>query len=269
MSLPTRAFGDFVAMKIISLYAARADQDRVQFRRWFLEEHAEAVVDHCPHIERYVVNLVDVEPNFESTLGKARRWNDNSFDVVEEMWVPDIQAFCDPLTRYDSAASAESLEGDITVRLRRRCSYLVDEAYQQLRPAVATDIGQRSPGVKQIALCLWNLTEETAREFWRGHAARALPFHIGMGKYTQNWIVRMLTPYALPLHGIGELYWPTHDDLERRYLDSKEGAELVYRDQLVSQDYTALYSSEYRLKGSPTSSGVEANFLSYTGGYRH
>lgn len=253
-----------MSMKIISLHAARADQDRDGFRHWFLDHHAVAVLEHCPAIERYVVNLVDVEPNFESTLGKARRWNDNSFDVVEELWLPDVGDSWHPRDVFDRADVAATVESDLLRRLRRRCSYLVDESYQVLRPTTVAGIGERTSGVKQIALCLWNLDEQRARQFWRAHAARALPHHAGMATYVQNWVVRALTPYPAPLHGIGELYWPTTDDLELRYLISTEGVDIVNTDQLVSQDYTALYSSEYRLKGAPLPAGLEANFLSYS-----
>jgi hypothetical protein len=256
-------------MKIISLIAARRNQDPADFRQWFLSEHAPEVIEHCPGLKRYIVNLVDTNPRVGaqmSSIFKGAPPHDNAYEVTTEMWFESVEEYTDISKRYDSPGAASRIESDLAARVRRTCAYLVDEAYQVLRPHPPVRLGRRSPGIKQIALCLWRMPEPRAREFWREHAARALPYHIGMSKYVQNWVLKELTPYPQPIHGIGELFWPTDEDFQQRYFSSPEGVDLVSKDVQQLQDSSSLHTGEYLLKGSEELTGLNANYLTYRSG---
>lgn len=255
-----------VGMKIISLIAARRDQDPSHFRQWFLSEHAPDVIEHCPGLRRFIVDLVDTTPKAGVELSdilKGAPPYDNAYDVAAEMWFESVQEYTDQSKRYDSPSAASRIENSLAARVRRTCAYLVDEAYQVLKTHPPIRLGTRSPGIKQIALCLWRMPEPRAREFWREHAARALPYHIGMSKYVQNWVLKDLTPYAQPIHGIGELFWPTDEDFQQRYFSSQEGVELVSRDVQQLQDSASLYTGEYLLKGGEELTGLNVDYLTY------
>jgi hypothetical protein len=179
------------------------------------------------------------------------------------MWFEYLEDYTNVSRRYDSSNAAAQIEDGVALRVRRICSYLVDEHYQALRPHPQTKPGSRLPGIKQIALCLWRMPESRSREFWREHAARALRFHVGMSKYVQNWVLRELTPYAQPIHGIGELFWPTDEDFRDRYCSSREGFELVANDIQYLQESSSLYAGEYLLKGNIEPTGLNVNYLNY------
>jgi hypothetical protein len=256
-------------MKIISLIAGRRDQDPLRFRQWFLNEHAPDLIEHCPGLRRFILNLVDTTPKLGGQLSnmfKGPPPQDNAYDVAAEMWFESVEEYTDSSKRYDSLAAASRIENGLAARVRRISAYLVDEAYQILKPHPPIVLGRRSPGIKQIALCLWRMPEPRAREFWREHAARALPYHIGISKYVQNWVLKDLTPYAQPIHGIGELFWPTDEDFYQRFFSSQEGIDLVTRDVQQLQDSSSLYTGEYLLKGSEEMTGLNADYLTYRSG---
>jgi hypothetical protein len=252
-------------LKVISLYAARAGIESKDFQDWFLTEHADQLMKHCPGLKRYIINIIDVAPpegrDYEETPRERSR---NSYEVTSEMWFESLEDYTDLAKRYDNMTSGATIERDLSERTRRVCSYVVDESYQILRPHPSNTLGERLPGIKSISLALWNMSDWRARDFWREHAARALPHHPGVSKYVQNWVLSALTPYAVPVQGIAELFFPTEEDFRERSIDSPEGAALVARDVREHQATTALYGGEYLMKGTDKPTGLNADFLNYT-----
>jgi hypothetical protein len=143
------------------------------------------------------------------------------------------------------------------------CSYAVDEAYQILRPHPPSHLGQRLPGIKQMALTLWNMSDSRARDHHREHAARALPHNRRVTKYVQNTISLTLSPHALPIQAITELFFPSAQDFQDNFIRDEESAPWRLADMTQVQSTTSLFAGEYLVKGTEKPTGLNVDFLSY------
>jgi hypothetical protein len=220
--------------KLITMIGAREGIERATFHRQLLADRAPRLLEGCPALRRYIVNLVDVVPNVGQPV-------DPRYDAVTEMWFD---------TPEEYAGCAEEIERSIRALAGVAYTYHVSERIQLDEQAPAAP-GQRSPGVKAIYLTrrLEGLSEEEAKRRWKAHAPLAMKHHSGMAKYVQNGVYSAITPGAPVVHGIAELHFPTLADLEQRMYDSAGGRQAIAADVagLVAES-TVLYTSEYVLR---------------------
>ena len=240
--------------KIMSLIAAGPGSDRAAFRDRFLHHHAQHVLWHCPQVTRYVVNLVDVKAKVVfrgKTTPPHREIDPPPFEVVTEMWFDSFDDFKDPARLYDTPAGRELIQDELAEMGARRYDYLVSPVVQWDRnpPAV---IGQRSPGVKALFISRRheNLDIKAAEKAWREHRVAADKYHSYATRYVQNGVIAALTPDAPVWHGCAELYYPTLEDLEQRFVGGTEEGEVeIAKDaaRFVADSYP-LFASEYVMR---------------------
>ena len=119
--------------KIMSLIAAGPNSDRAAFRDRFLHRHAQHVLWHCPHVTRYIVNLVDVKAKVVfrgKTTPPHREIDPPPFEVVTEMWFDSFDDFKDPARLYDTPAGRELIQDELAEMGARRYDYLVSPVVQ-------------------------------------------------------------------------------------------------------------------------------------------
>jgi hypothetical protein len=250
-------------MKIISFVEAADGEDPAEFQQWYLGNYAPQLVEHSQVLNRFVVNVVDLTPTLGPELSDLSLGAGvNRYQISTEAWVEDLDDYRDSSRLYGSLESSPA-QRELEERAKRQVAYLVDEAYQILGEHPTQSVGERLPGIKHIALCLWKFSAPRSRDFWREHAARALPFHVGIAKYVQNWVVEPLTPASEPLHGIAHMYFPTEEDFRDRFFSSREGFELVSKDVKELKFTESLFAGEYLLKGEPVATGLNADYMTY------
>jgi hypothetical protein len=179
---------------------------RAEFCRIYLEEHAPLVLEHCPRLRRYAVNLVERTPD------------EADFDVVAEFWLDDVVDFDDRSRFYASAAGRQLVSDHAAGIVRAAIGYHVNETVQRDYVRDWPD-GERSPGVKMIAPLqrVNGLThEEFARRWVDTHAALALTHVPGIWRYVTNVVVRPLARSAPSVDGIVEVHRRHADDLKLR-----------------------------------------------------
>jgi hypothetical protein len=240
--------------KVMSLIAADPNSDRAAFRDRFLHQHAQHVLWHCPRIRRYVVDLVDVDAKVVfrgKTTPPHRELHPPPFDVIAEMWLDSFDDFKDPNRLYDTPAGRELIQDELAAMGARSYHYLISPVVQWDRnpPAV---IGQRSPGVKSMFISrrYENLDIKAAEKAWREHRIAAVKYHNYATRYVQNGVIAALTPDAPVWHGCAELFYPTLEDLEQRFVGGTEEGEVeIAKDaaRFVEDSYP-LFTSEYVLR---------------------
>lgn len=240
--------------KVMSLFAVEPGRDRAAFRERFLHQHAQHVLWHCPRLRRYVVDLVNVKAKVVfrgKTTPPHREIDPPPFDVITEMWFDSFDDFKDPARLYATPAGGELLRDELAEMGARRYDYLISPVVQWDRnpPAV---IGQRSPGVKAMFISRRheNLDLKAAEKAWREHRIAAEKYHCYATRYVQNGVIAALTPDAPVWHGCAELYYPTLDDLEQRFVGGTEEGEVeIAKDaaRFVADAYP-LFTSEYVLR---------------------
>ena len=108
---------------------------------------------------------------------------------------------------------------------RRVWAWTIDER----RPRV----GDEECAVTMVAL-MRRLSELTPEEFaahWTTrHTPIALAHHAGLHDYTQNLVVRALTPGAEEVDGVAELGFRTRDEFESQFYDSDDGRRAIGAD---------------------------------------
>ncbi len=240
--------------KVMSLIACEAGRDRAAFRDRFLNRHAQLVLLHCPRIRRYVVDLVDVKAKvvFRGTTTPPHRELDPPpFDVITEMWFDSFDDFKDPARLYATPAGEELIRDDLAEMGARCYHYLVSPVVQWDRVA-AVALGQRTPGVKSMFISrrYENLDVKAAEKAWREHRIAAEKYHCYATRYVQNGVIAAMTPDAPVWHGCAELFYPTLEDLEQRFVGGTEEGEVeIAKDaaRFVADSYP-LFTSEYVLR---------------------
>ncbi len=221
----------------MTFYKARAGRERAGFRSWFLHDYSKRLLEP-PYAGRCIVNLVDVTPaKFPwQRPGEAEPIPAvPAYDVVSELWLesgmrpqwpPGLNGWC------------EAPHG-----------YVVSETVEKDRQAVAP--GERSPGAKYIALCLFHddLSPAAAQRRWSHHVGLALRVHVGMSKYVRNWVAGQLGDAAPRAQGIVELHFPTLVDLEERWFESDAGRAQITQDVgHFLKSGNRMFTSEYVLR---------------------
>jgi hypothetical protein len=240
--------------KVMQFIASQPGADRAAFREHYLRRHAPLVLEHCPRLLRYVVNLVDVKASIRHRAGirpMNRELDPPPFEVVTEMWFNSFDDFKDPQRRYAAPASAELIEDDLRNMGATVYDYLIAETIQwdrTPRPAV----GERTAGVKAIIATRRNESMENKQveALWRKHRIAAEKYHCYATSYLQDGVIAPLTAGAPVVHGLAELFFPTKEDLEERFYGATiEGEKAIAADAgPFVADAIGLYSSEYVLR---------------------
>jgi hypothetical protein len=240
--------------KVMTLIACEPGRDRAAFRDRFLRHHAEVVMLHSPRMRRFVVDLVDVKAKVVFR-GKERpphrELEPPPFDVICEMWFDSFDDFKDPARRFDTPAGRELIQDEMAEMGARSYDYLVSPVVQWDRvPAVA--LGERTPGVKAMFISrrIENLDVKAAEKAWREHRIAAVKYHNYATRYVQNGVIAALTPDAPVWHGCAELFYPTLEDLEQRFVGGTvEGEVEIAKDaaRFVADSYP-LFTGEYVLR---------------------
>jgi len=115
-------------------------------------------------------------------------------------------------------------------------------------------LGEPSPGFVWFTF-MRRLPEISNQEFvarWRdGHWPLVKVHHPGLCGYTQNVVLKSLTPEAPPWDGIGELQFKSPADMRDRMYDSEQGKQIIWDDIAGFLDTTAgnrFYAQEIWLK---------------------
>jgi hypothetical protein len=205
---------------------------REEFAQRYLQEHAPLVLQHCPRLRRYAVNVVE-----KDTEG---------FDAAVELQTDTVEDFLDKERLYDSADGRLVVEESAARLVSARNVYLVTEGVQRDYDRTWPD-GERSPGIKLVAPLkrIDGLTHEQFVEHWTNtHSALALKHVLGMGRYVTNVIVRALTPNAPEIDGIVEVHYTG-----KREFDSPEGERIMIEDtQSLLQTPVRHMAGEYILR---------------------
>jgi uncharacterized protein (TIGR02118 family) len=93
--------------------------------------------------------------------------------------------------------------------------------------------GEEAPGLKWVSFMrrAEGLTHEQFTRHWtEHHAVLARRHHVALWSYTQNVVRRAFTPGGADIDGIAELCFRSRDDLENRFFDSDEGADIIMAD---------------------------------------
>ncbi|GEM_PF-1670405 len=240
--------------KVMQFIACKQGSDRAAFREHYLRIHAPMVMEHCPRLLRYVVNLVDIKASIRHRAGIPplnRELDPPPFEVVTEMWFESFDDFKDSQRRYDSVAGAQAVEDDLRKQGAAVYDYLIAQTVQWDRTP-RPPIGQRTPGVKAIIFTRrkLDLPNKEVEALWRNHRIVAEKYHCFATTYIQDGVIAALTPQAPVVHGLAELFFPTKEDLEERfYGGTVEGEKAIAADAgPFVADAIGLYSSEYVLR---------------------
>ncbi len=239
--------------KVMQFIACPAGRDRAAFREHYLRHHAPLVVQHCPRLLRYIVNLVDIKASIRHRSGMPplnRELDPPPFEVVTEMWFDSFDDFKDPQRRYATPASAELLADDLGQMGATVYDYLIAETIQWDRTARPAP-GERTASVKAIIFTRRKeeVPNKEVEALWRHHRIVAEKYHCFATTYIQDGVIAALTPDAPVVHGLAELFFPTKEDLEERFYGGTiEGEKAIAADAgPFVADAIGLYSSEYVL----------------------
>jgi hypothetical protein len=187
-------------MKIVALVSAPASDDRVEFRRWYLQEFAPTLLPH-PWMTGLAVNVVE---GTEAVYPDAKEMD--TADIYAEFWISPQRAV--PLAALKSPAGLEEM-------------YRVEELVElDLRPP---GLG-RTPGVKVMSTLypVKNATPEQTRRYWNAHVPLALQVHVGMNAYVREWIEEPLSAVRSPIFGVASMHFDNLTDMRERFFDSPE-----------------------------------------------
>lgn len=193
--------------------------NREEFGRRMLDSQAPLMLQHCPGLRRYVVNLNEGSEEDEA-------WPEH-FDASTELWFDSVEDFTDRERLYDSPEGAAAVEKDSEALMGSVIAYRVAETVQRDYERTWA-LGERSPGKKMLSPLrrLDGLTHEQFVEHWRGeHARLALKHVLGIGRYVNNVVVAPVTAGAPEFDGMVEVHY-----LEKRRFDSPEGQEILAAD---------------------------------------
>jgi len=228
--------------------------DRAEFREHYLRRHAPLVLQHCPRLLRYVVNLVDVKASIKHRAALTplnRELDPPPFEVVTETWWNSFDDFKDPQRRYASPAAGELIEEDLRAMGATVHDYLIAQTVQwdrTQRPAP----GERTNSVKAVIFTRRkeDVPNKEVEALWRKHRIVAEKYHCFATTYIQDGVIAPLQADAPVVHGLAELYFPTKEDLEERFYGGTiEGEKAIAADAgPFVADAIGLYTSEYVLR---------------------
>ncbi|MCH8901905.1 MAG: EthD domain-containing protein [Chloroflexi bacterium] len=232
--------------KLVFLTRRASQLSREEFLRRYLHEHAPLVLQHCPNLRKYVVNLVDVSR--EKRDPPPLEEHATVFDAVAEQWFDSLDDYTDQARRFGSPEGAAAVEASEAANIGAMVGYQVIERVHQDYERSWSD-GERSPGVKLLATVrrAEGITHEQFVDHWlHKHVPLVFKVLLGTWRYVTNEVVAPLTPGAPEIDGIVEVHFR---DIRDRRFDSPEGEKLMMEDvqQFLLQP-TRNQASEYVLR---------------------
>ena len=189
-------------------------------------------------VNRMVVNVADVDPG-------AARW----VRPGEEEPAPPYHAIVElTVARQAFSETLDSVFAALAIVAGRVHAWRVT----RLPARVGADAAPG--GIKYFVLCTFHddLSDRAARRSWDHHVPLALRIHEGASRYIRSWFDAPLTPATPPFQGMTELYFPTREDMERRWFGSDDRrAEIVQDIGHFLRGGVRLYTTEHVLKDLP------------------
>lgn len=192
-------------MKLVALVSAPTDTDRVEFRRWYLNDFADKLLRQQSQIRGLAVNVLDGVEAVYPTAKEA-----DTADIYAEFWFPGNAV--PPLAAIGCPQGREEI-------------YRVEELVElDQRPRT---IG-RTPGVKVMSTLypVENVTDRQTRLYWDAHVPLALRVHVGMNGYIRDWIEEPLSVERSPIFGIASMHFANLTDMRERFFDSPESVPI-------------------------------------------
>ncbi len=219
--------------KLISALKPLTTESRAAFQ----ERVSDDLAPRCAGltgVKKLTLNLVGEAPSF-ITIPPPKSMAPPAYDAIMMAWLND-EAVC--------AYESEIFEFAGTAH-----HYLVDAIIA--RDELTLTQGQMTEGIKNISFIVAQKQHDDAarRNKWRVHAELGLRIHTGMRRYVRNIVKKALTHNAALVHGIGEVCFPTLDDLEFRQFPTPEDRQ-AFLDDIAGwvQASTSHYAKEYVLK---------------------
>jgi hypothetical protein len=184
--------------KVFFFVQRAAGLDRDAFARVYLEEHAPLAMRHFRALRRYVVNIVERDPDAEPIIRA---------DGIAEMWFDWLEDFTDPSRLYDSPEGAAEVAGQASSVFGGVSAYHVAGAVQRDYER-SWALGERTPGTKLLGPLrrVDGLTKKQFETHWQGtHARLALEHVVGIGRYVTNVVQSALVPGSPEIDGIVEV----------------------------------------------------------------
>jgi hypothetical protein len=204
--------------KVFFFVQRAAGLDRDAFARLYLEEHAPLAMRHFRALRRYVVNVVERDPETDP-LVRA--------DGISEMWFDTLEDFTDPERLYDSPeGAAKVIEQSASVFGGVSAYHVAARVQRDYEREWA--LGERSPGTKLLGPLrrLDGLTKERFVEHWQGtHARLALEHVLGIGRYVNNVVRAPLIPGSPEIDGIVEVHY-----IEKRRFATPQSEAIMQAD---------------------------------------
>lgn len=230
--------------KLIFFYHRNDALDRAEFQRRYLEEHAPLVLQHCPLLRRYVIDVFDIGK--ERSEQFAPSGAPLSVDLAVELWFDDLAHWADRARRYATPEGAAAVEQSRAQLVGASMGYHVEERIQRDNER-SWEPGTRSPGEKLLAPLRRapGLTHDQFVDHWLGtHSPLALKHVLGMWRYVTNVVLEPVTTRAPEVDGIVEVHY-----LEERRFDSPEGERIMVEDVAkFLRTPSRLMASEYIMK---------------------
>lgn len=206
-------------MQILIQACACAGREKL-FKNWCLGTFAPRLLRRSRAIQRLIVNVA-IPPPAAQPYGQAEALEGDDFDVILQVWVPDLPSMVDAWRPLADAFAAWTRVAHV---------YRVTDTEVLYRPALMA--GTPSPGIKLMrGLFLFDdLPDVAAQRIWHHHASLAVRVHVGLGRYARHWVDEVLTPGSPKVRGFSDLHFPDEASMRERYFDSQRGREQVLHD---------------------------------------
>jgi hypothetical protein len=180
--------------KSVVLIRGETESHAASFQRWYLKDFAPHALAKNSKITGWQINVV-------KKIGDAP----NAYDVASEIW--------------GSSEARSSIHREFSKLWPATIwEYEVDERIEKSLPY------PESSSIKVIGCTLpkLGLTSSEVRRFWDSHVAVALDVHVGMARYSRNWVTQPPLGAAPRYFGFPMLTFPTAYDFQERYFGSAE-----------------------------------------------
>jgi len=206
-------------VKLIFLCRRRSDVSHDVYAQMLLRDHVPIALRHHPTLRKYVVNVVDHNPDDAPEL-----------DSIGELSFGTLEDYRERL--YDSAEGERIVHADVARFMGGAEGYVTTE-HVHIDDAPAPPIGDPSSLVKLVCPVRRRegLTHEQFAEHWlERHVPLARRHHPGLVKYVTNVVDERLSEAAEPWDGIAELYFASMRDLAERMYGSEADERIIRED---------------------------------------
>jgi hypothetical protein len=230
--------------KVYRFHSAQREQDRAEFRQWFLRSFAPSELTANAQALGYTVTLMDVTARPQILMRPEVGGFPPPFcDVATEMWVeaPSI----DGAVVRDAEAAAE-LRGKGILS----AAYItLDQVRFDHHPK--SPLGEATKGIKFLGLTRWKpgVSREDGRRMWAEHLNIVRRVHVRLSKYVQNWVEQTLVAGPERCDGIAQLHYEYLSDFEQHHYGSTENRDAIRADTARFNEGTVpLVGTEYILR---------------------